>query len=813
MRVFLSIWACLYFISLSAQPATISPFIKVDQFGYLCNSKKIAVISDPINGFNASESFSPGISTGAYQVRKWNGGDVIMSGTISPWNGGAVHTQSGDRGWYFDFSSVTDPGIYYIWDNVNQVGSGQFFIGSNVYDANLRAVLRTYYYARCNYAKSMPYTEKPEYNDVAAYEGSNQDKHARSSLDKNNPSTERDVSGGWFDAGDMNKYVTFAALPMLTLMDSYYYFPQVFGDDNNIPESGNGIADILDEVKWELLWLVKMQEGTGTNGLFLKVGVDSYNCNNSPPSADVCTRYYIPECTSSTIAGAAIFAAAHRIFSGVTGQGAFAADMLARAQSAWARAIVTTSGWTNFETSCDNGDIKSGDADWDSETQRLYALTAAIYLYAATGDNNYKSYVENNYSTLNPIANGWWGPYNVAIGRAMLYYTTLPGASTTVKNNILSSLAGTYTGMGLNEYISNTDLYRSHMPNAQYHWGSNEVKAYIGAQQSDFVNYNLNPGNHDQYKELAEQYLHYFHGINPLGIVYLSNMYPLYAEACVNEIYHGWFGDGTPYDNALTSQYAAPPGFIVGGANASFTIPSISPPSGQPPQKSYKDWNTGWNTSTNMNENSWECSEVSIYVQAAYINLLASVLGLSVNPGCDPVILATHALEFAADRRGVEVLLKWQGNRDVVRYRVQMSNDGSLFNTVFSTEGREGTFQWTDRPVIESAVVYYRLEISEINGRVSYSPVRAITWPDFSRIEVVTDNGAGNVTLRMAENKAHQKFDIRICSTTGICLFHKKDNLATELVVDTANWPSGMYFVYVTGDDYPTEVFKVYVLK
>lgn len=79
-----------------------------------------------------------------------------------------------------------------------------------------------------------------------------------------------------------------------------------------------------------------------------------------------------------------------------------------------------------------------------------------------------------------------------------------------------------------------------------------------------------------------------------------------------------------------------------------------------------------------MNENSWECSEVSIYVQAAYINLLASVLGLSVNPGCDPVILATHALDFAVDRKGVEVLLKWRGNQDVVRYRVQMSNDGSL---------------------------------------------------------------------------------------------------------------------------------------
>lgn len=813
MRMILSLWASLFWLSLYCQPTTISPFIKVDQFGYLCNSRKIAVISDPVTGFNASEFFSPGTATDAYQVRKWNGDDIVMSGTISAWNGGAVHAQSGDRGWYFDFSAVTEPGIYYVWDNVNQVGSGQFFIGSNAYDANMRAVLRTYYYARCNFEKSMPYTERPEYNDVAAYERSNQDKHARSSLDKNNPSTERDVSGGWFDAGDMNKYVTFAALPMLTLMDSYYYFPQVFGDNNNIPESGNGMADILDEVKWELLWLMKMQDGTGTNGLFLKVGVDSYNCTNSPPSADVCPRYYIPECTSSTIAGAAIFAAAYRAYSGVAGQGTFAADMLARAQSAWTRATVTTSGWTNFATGCDNGDIKSGDADWNSETQKMYAMAAAIYLYAATGNNAYKTYVESNYASLDPVASGWWGPYDVAIGRAVLYYATLPGVSATVSNNILNSKAGSYTGMGLSEYQSGTDLYRSHMPNSQYHWGSNEVKAYIGAQQGDFVKYNLNPGNHTQYRELAEQYLHYFHGINPLGIVYMSNMYPLHAESCINEFYNGWFGDGTPYDNTQSSQYAATPGYIPGGPNASFTIPSIAPPAGQPPQKAYKDWNTGWNASTNMNENSWEITENSIYVQAAYVSLLATVLGLADNLACTPVILATRRIDFSAARQGGEVVLRWNGDKDVVDYQVQMSLDGKSFHTIQNFSGREGMFQWTDRPAIEVVNIYYRLKIMEINGRESFSSVRTITWPDHSGFEMIMDNAYGVLTIRMAGDNLLRKFDVRIFNATGTLIFHKKDNRETELNISTDGWPSGVYFVQMTGGNYSSEVRKIFVAK
>ena len=136
------------------QPANITQFIKVDQFGYLCDARKIAVITDPIIGFNSADSFNPGTTSNNYQVRDWNTNTVVFQGAISSWNGGATHGQSGDKGWYFDFSSVNDPGIYYIFDVSNNVGSGQFFIGSNVYNDALRAVSRTYFYQRCNFAKN-----------------------------------------------------------------------------------------------------------------------------------------------------------------------------------------------------------------------------------------------------------------------------------------------------------------------------------------------------------------------------------------------------------------------------------------------------------------------------------------------------------------------------------------------------------------------------------------------------------------------------------------------------------------------------------
>src|SRR5687767_5034308 len=53
-----------------AQPSTVSQHIKVDQFGYFPNAKKVAVIADPQAGYNAAEAFSPGTGANQYQIRR-----------------------------------------------------------------------------------------------------------------------------------------------------------------------------------------------------------------------------------------------------------------------------------------------------------------------------------------------------------------------------------------------------------------------------------------------------------------------------------------------------------------------------------------------------------------------------------------------------------------------------------------------------------------------------------------------------------------------------------------------------------------------
>jgi endoglucanase len=618
---------CLLFFahSLYAGPGTTTKFIKVDQFGYFPNSKKVAVIADPQTGFNSAEAFAPGTGANQYQVRRFSDDAIVYSGTITAWKSGTTHTQSGDRGWWFDFSSVTTAGSYYIFDVANNVGSYQFDIGDNVYDNALKASVRMYYYQRLSYAKAAPYTDA-KWSDGAAYDGANQDRFARSRWDKTNAATARDLHGGWMDAGDVNKYTTFAESAVIQLVEAYRINPNAFTDNYNIPESGNGIPDIVDELIYELDFLKRMQDGTGTNGFFLKIGVDNYN-EVSPLSTDTRPKYYVPECTSATLSGASMFAVAGAALRTNTNSSiaTYGNDLIARAELAWARAKVTTNNFTTYDTNCDDGDIKSGDADRDAQGQLESAFIAAVYLYEATGKAEYKTFAEGRYTQVQPYSINWWGPYWAPQQLALLRLANIPGVSSTVANNIRNQKAGMSYLNSISDYNNATDLYRAFMADAQYHWGSNQPKTNSGLGNLDFVTFNINTSNAALYKEIAEQYLHYMHGVNPLTMVMLSNMYGLGAENCVNEIYHTWFNEGTIWDNSLTSPNGPAPGYITGGPNTSYsgTVANIT---NQPPQKAYKDWNTGYP------ENSWEISEPAIYSNASYVMLLARLVTGNTTP-------------------------------------------------------------------------------------------------------------------------------------------------------------------------------------
>jgi endoglucanase len=590
----------------------LSPFIVVDQFGYLPADAKVAVVRKPKFGYDSGSAFEPGTS---YQVRRAADDAVVFSGNLAAWNAGAVQPSSGDSGWWFDFSAVDAPGAYFVLDVQRNVRSAVFSIDANVYKKVLKAAMRTYFYQRSAFEKKPPFAEAC-WTDTAAYIGKNQDTAAHDVTDRDNGAKVRDMSGGWFDAGDTNKYVTFAAQPVHQLLTAFEANPAAFTDDFNIPESGNGIPDLIDEVKWETDWLKKMQ--FPDDSVALKLG-DLTFATASPPSSDHSERFYVPSCSSATIAAAGIFAHASYVYGKIPALAADAADLKRRAIGAW----------KNYQrvpvkqTQCDKQVVLAGNADWSLEEQNAHAVEAAIYLLAITSDPGYGDYVAAHYRETRPYHDFGWSRYVPDQGESLLFFTRLPMAKPALKAAVLADKQhDAVSGNQVYGFVPNDDLYRAFMHDAQYHWGSNNPRANYGNTNLDAIAYEVNPKASASYRMRALEVLHYFHGVNPFGMVYLSNMYAEGATSSANEIFHLWFASKSKWSDAKTSECGPAPGFVPGGANvnaAANGVPTtLVPPTGQPAQKSYRDWNGNWP------EVSWAVTEPGIYYQAAYIRLLSA---------------------------------------------------------------------------------------------------------------------------------------------------------------------------------------------
>lgn len=595
--------------------SVIDDHFRIDQLGYRPSARKVAVIIEPQTGFNAPSPYTPGPTL---EIRDASTQSVVFSGSPVAWTNGNTHTQSGDKGWWFEFTALNSPGDYYVNDPTNNRRSYTFTINDNVYNDALKHAVRALYYQRCGMPKSTPYASSQHTDNTSCHVGTMQDLNCRDVTQPSNTGLERDLSGGWHDAGDYNKYTNFCHATVHYLLDAYEQNPGIFPDNWGIPESGNGVPDILDEIKWELDWLLKMQESNG--GGLMKVSIQGFS-NASPPSLDTPQRYYGYVASSATRTLASIFAHAAIVYNTVPSTQTYAATLLTRAQLAWTW-LQNNPGFSNYP----NTGFSSANPEISQYAQSATSFTAAVYLYAATGNTSYRTYVDANYTNIQPMQWTYWYPFESAYQDALLYYTTTPGATASVVNAIRNNCS---TSVSVNNadllpaVSAQTDLYRAYMKNADYVWNNNEFKAETGSIFWNMIEYNVNNPNQATYRYAAEDYVHFFHGVNAVNYSFLSKSDNYGADRPIREIYHGWFGDGTIYDGSAMPYIGPPPGYLTCGINptyqpdGSYTGPPISPPMNQPVQKSYKDWNTSWP------ENSWEVTEVGIYTQAAYIKLLS----------------------------------------------------------------------------------------------------------------------------------------------------------------------------------------------
>ena len=209
------------------------PNILVDQVGYAIGSKKVAMI----NGETPPETFSlldaetgREVYTGKVESK---GYDPSVNAYIS----------------YADFTDYNTVGSYYI--QAASIGrSYAFEILEEPYKDILTKVFKQYYFNRCGLTLSAELAGEAAHNAC----------HSREAQMKDEAMIKCDVSGGWHVDEIGSRDVERGCQAVNTLLLAYELYPDDMDDDMGIPESGNGIPDVLDEVKYEIDWLLKMQD-------------------------------------------------------------------------------------------------------------------------------------------------------------------------------------------------------------------------------------------------------------------------------------------------------------------------------------------------------------------------------------------------------------------------------------------------------------------------------------------------------------------------------------------------------------------------
>ena len=198
----------------AGQPLAAQPQILTDNFGYLPEAPKVALVSA-----------NPGSEV---ELRNLAGATVWRI----PTDGGSItalgrdNFASGDDLWEVDFGWFIASGSYRLYSPTLAEGSYSFEIGENVYAAAARASLRTFFYQRCGEAKPATYAGAWSDGD-ACHLGDTQARRAAGHSDRG----VMDLSGGWHDAGDCNKYVWRATSDAVwSLLSAYMDRPEAFGD-------------------------------------------------------------------------------------------------------------------------------------------------------------------------------------------------------------------------------------------------------------------------------------------------------------------------------------------------------------------------------------------------------------------------------------------------------------------------------------------------------------------------------------------------------------------------------------------------------
>jgi endoglucanase len=497
-----------------------------------------------------------------------------------------------EKVWMGDFSALREPGRYRIL--AAGLASYPFEVAAEVFDGPLRAVQRGFYFQRAFTALDAAHAEGPwvHGSDAAL--------------------APPGVRAGWHDAGDFSIYSASLNTALFWLLQAESDFPSTW-DDTNIPESGNGVPDLLDEARWGLNWLLSVQDGSG--------GFRNSTCQTryGPYGTNLPDRaapYRAGEVgTLATARAVGTLAAASVLFRRF--DAAFAESMLAAARRG--TAYLDAHPEVSDGPTCD-----AYRADGDAAQGRDTRTYAAAGMLLATGEPRYRADFERSYTELDGDPG-----YKHFGGFAALLYLRAPGADprrAAALRERLGILAERARAAGA------VDPFQRSAPTFWGSLGAGFTRVGASSVQRCLDDRRRNAADCAQ----ALDNVHHALGRNYLGFAYLSGLRGVTRGR--RHAFHQWLA-------ALRAEPYLFPGAVAGGPNAAPEPADISNPLARPiPVWGYfgdpafpRDTLTPYEGRYTDND-SWSTNEVSLDWQASTLYVLSFARWVAQNPGPAPEV-------------------------------------------------------------------------------------------------------------------------------------------------------------------------------
>jgi len=468
-----------------------------------------------------------------------------------------------------DFSALDTPGTYTLYAKTQlSTVNCQFSIKEHPYRELTRQALRAYYHQRASMATEEPFAEG--YARPAGHPDDHVIVHASAATVERPEGTIISSPGGWYDAGDYNKYIVNSGFTMGVWLMAYEMNKAYFDSLHlNIPESivnrqssNRQCPDMLAEALYNIRWMLTMQDTDG--GVYHKLTEPDFEGFIRP---DQCKkpRYVVMKTTAAALDFAATMALAARVYA------PFDADFCAQAKEAALRAYA----WAEanpavyYDQPKMNEEFKPAitTGAYDDFDVRDEFLWAATELYLLTGDEKYKSEITNYQSQITNYVPAVWG--NVA---ELAYLELLMHG---IENNLSPLTAH------LAPFIDEveTSAFRSPYGNREsdFFWGCNSEGCCWRGIECLYA-YRLT--GDEQYRVNAERCLDYILGQNATGFCYVTG-----------------FGTHPTSHPHHRLSYSHPkgtiPGFLAGGPNPArqdAATDGVKYPKDVPADESYLDY-------------------------------------------------------------------------------------------------------------------------------------------------------------------------------------------------------------------------------